>query len=85
MHLALFENVPAGSLGHGFDVTSNAEEIAGPRQDHGMDAVIVAKVVPNGSQLADQLLIDRIARLWPVQRYRRHLVRTSTFRHSYLA
>jgi hypothetical protein len=75
VHLAFFEDIAARPLRHRLDVAADAEEITGAGQHHAIDGVIIAQIVPDRSQLADQFLVDGVARLRPVQRHGRHLVR----------
>ena len=53
MYFALFENIAAGSLRHSLYIATDAEIVAGTRQHHGTDGVIVREIVPDGPQLAD--------------------------------
>jgi hypothetical protein len=76
---ALFEDVAARPLRHRLHVTTDAKEVARAGQDHDVDGVIVGQVVPDGSKFADQLLIDGVACLRPVQAHRRDLVRDLDF------
>ena len=75
VHFPLLQNVATGPFRHRLHVAADTEEVAGTRQQHDIDRVIVGEIVPDRSQFADQLLIDGISRLRPVQCYRCDLVR----------
>src|SRR5579883_766104 len=72
--LAFLKHVAARPLRHGLDVAAHTEELSGARQDHDIDRVIVGEIIPDRAEFADQLLIDGIACLRPVQGHRGDLV-----------
>jgi hypothetical protein len=71
---ALFKDVAARPLRHRLDVATDAKEVARAGQHHDVNGVIIAKIVPDGPQFADQLLIDGVACLRPVQGHGRDLI-----------
>ena len=74
MHLALLEHVAAGPLRHRLHIAADAEIVARAGQHDYVDGMVIAEIIPDRPELADQLLIDGVAGLRPVQCHRRHLV-----------